>query len=335
MRTNTEDGLCYHSWGEYNGDKVEVDGGRLVIGRSLDSDVILRDSEVSSRHAQIIERNKVFWLQDMGSTNGTLVKDRTIIQERLSSGFEFKISKYRFSFAEAKDVMSLEDEATLEQIRRALHNGLIDELNLRQMTLAQMQDKSMRKRAAGVMDRLLKDKKRDIPPEFDLGEIKKAVLDAALGLGPLEDLLADKTVTEIMVNAPDKIFIEQSGKVKLAPSSFLGKREILTAIERIVSPIGRRIDESSPMVDARLTDGSRVNAIIPPLALDSPTLTIRKFPDKRMVIEDLVEYNSLTQPMAQFIELCAVHGQNMIISGGTGSGENDIAEYCFWIYSRW
>ena len=310
--------------GEYNGERVEVKGGRLTIGRSLESDVILRDSEVSSHHAQVVQRDKVFWLQDLGSTNGTKVKEHKVIQERLLSGFEFNISKYRFSFVESGDSLTDEQEATLEEIRRSLHNSLIEELNLKQMSLEQMMDESLRKKASGVMDRLLKERRREIPPIYDLSEIKKAILDAALGLGPLEELISDRSVTEIMVNGPAKIYIEKAGKMRLADVTFLGKREILTAIERIVGPIGRRIDESSPMVDARLKDGSRVNAIIPPLALDSPVITIRKFPDKVMHIEDLIGYGSLTDPMGTFIEMCAHHAKNTVISGGTGSGKTTL-----------
>ena len=309
--------------GEYSGEKIEI-GGQMTIGRTLDCDLILRDSLVSSRHAQIIKRDKDFWLQDLGSTNGTLINKKKIIQQRLSSGDEFTISKYRVVFMMDTAAFSEEREATLEEIRRGLHESLIDELNLKQLTIDQMADKSLRKRASDVLGRLLLERRREIPAEYDLEDLKKAVLDAALGLGPLEDLLADKAVTEIMVNGPEKIFVERKGKVTLSPQTFLGKREILTAIERIVGPLGRRIDESSPMVDARLADGSRVNAIIPPLALDSPTITIRKFPDKQLVMEDLVGYGSVSKPMADFMRLCAIHAKNIVISGGTGSGKTTL-----------
>jgi pilus assembly protein CpaF len=154
--------------------------------------------------------------------------------------------------------------------------------------------------------------------------LKKAVIDAALGLGPLEDLLADGDVTEIMVNGPQKIYVERKGRLEKSGKSFLSRNEIQTAIERIVGPIGRRIDESSPYVDARLQDGSRVHAIIPPLALDSPTITIRKFPKKRITVEDLVGFGSMSQPMANFLRVCVLAEKNMVISGGTGSGKTTL-----------
>jgi pilus assembly protein CpaF len=137
-------------------------------------------------------------------------------------------------------------------------------------------------------------------------------------------LLADNEVTEIMVNGPAKIYVERNGRLQKSNKSFLGKNEILTSIERIVGPIGRRIDESSPTVDARLQDGSRVHAIIPPLALDSPTITIRKFPKKKIEVTDLIRFQSLSEPMGNFLRVCVLAVKNMVISGGTGSGKTTL-----------
>ena len=310
--------------GEYNGEQVEIAGGRVLIGRSMECDIILRDKDVSSRHAQIVVRGKVFWLQDLGSTNGTVLKKKRLVQGVLAPGDEFGITKYRFIFTENAAGFAEKAEATMEEFRRILHGQLITELNLKKLTLSQMADASLRQRAGDVLDRLIQDRGKEIPVGYDRGELKKAVLDAALGLGPLEDLLADNDVTEIMVNGPQKIFVERKGRLELSSKMFLSRNEVLTAIERIVGPIGRRIDESSPMVDARLEDGSRVNAIIPPLALDSPTITIRKFPKKRILVEDLVGYRSLTKPMADFLRLSVLAAKNMVISGGTGSGKTTL-----------
>jgi pilus assembly protein CpaF len=310
--------------GEYHGEQVELTGGRLTIGRSTDCEVILRSKDVSSRHAQLVLRDKVCWLQDLGSSNGTLLKKRKIVQHPLTSGDEFFIGEYRFIFADNTEAFAEKAEATMEDIRQQLHAQLIAELNLKRLTLAQMADQSLRRRAGDVMDKLIKDREKDIPAQYDRAELKKAVLDAALGLGPLEDLLADGEVTEIMVNGPAKIYVERKGRLTKSTKSFLGKNEILTAIERIVGPIGRRIDESSPTVDARLPDGSRVHAIIPPLALDSPTITIRKFPKKRIVVEDLIGFGSLSEPMGKFLRVCVLATKNMVISGGTGSGKTTL-----------
>lgn len=144
-----------------------------------------------------------------------------------------------------------------------------------------------------------------------------------LGLGPLQPLVDDETVTEIMVNGPSQVYIERDGKIELTPISFPNNDAIRHLIERIVAPLGRRIDESRPMVDARLPDGSRVNAIIPPLALNGCCLTIRKF-RKALTISELLKFGSLTQEVADFIEACVKTRLNIMVSGGTGSGKTSL-----------
>lgn len=155
-------------------------------------------------------------------------------------------------------------------------------------------------------------------------KVIKEVLDEALGLGPLEDLLADQTVTEIMVNGYKRIFIERSGKVQLSPVTFTSNLHLRNVIERIVTPLGRRIDEKTPYVDARLKDGSRVNAIIEPLSIDGPALTIRKFKKGGISPEKYIEYGSITKPMIDFLKICVENGLNVVISGGTGSGKTSL-----------
>lgn len=150
------------------------------------------------------------------------------------------------------------------------------------------------------------------------------VLEEALGLGPLEALLADNAVTEIMVNGHKRIFVEKSGKVQLSPVTFTSNLHLRNVIERIVTPLGRRIDEKTPYVDARLKDGSRVNAIIEPLSIDGPALTIRKFKKGGISAEKYIEYGSITKPMIDFLKICVENGLNVVISGGTGSGKTSL-----------
>ncbi|MCC7459749.1 MAG: CpaF family protein, partial [Proteobacteria bacterium] len=144
------------------------------------------------------------------------------------------------------------------------------------------------------------------------------------GLGPLEDLLKNPDVSEIMVNRADQIFVELKGRPTLIPARFSGDKQLMGVIERIVAPIGRRIDEKTPMVDARLRDGSRVHAIIPPLALDGPVLTIRKFSKDIMGPETLIKYGALTEEMSDFLRACVQAKLNIIISGGTGTGKTTL-----------
>ncbi|MBP7215871.1 MAG: CpaF family protein, partial [Candidatus Omnitrophica bacterium] len=155
-------------------------------------------------------------------------------------------------------------------------------------------------------------------------KLTKEILDEALGLGPLEDLLADPGITDIMVNNKDEIYIERSGKIEMTSKKFISNDQVKTTIERIIAPIGRRIDESVPMVDARLPDGSRVNAIIPPLSLTGPTLTIRKFRKERFTVEELIKIGTLNQAMADFIRASVISRKNIIVSGGTGSGKTTV-----------
>jgi septum site-determining protein MinD len=155
-------------------------------------------------------------------------------------------------------------------------------------------------------------------------KIINEVLEEALGLGPLEALLADNSVTEIMVNGHKRIFVEKSGKVQLSPVTFTSNLHLRNVIERIVTPLGRRIDEKTPYVDARLKDGSRVNAIIEPLSIDGPALTIRKFKKGGISAEKYIEYGSITKPMIDFLKICVENGLNVVISGGTGSGKTSL-----------
>ena len=142
-----------------------------------------------------------------------------------------------------------------------------------------------------------------------------------LGLGPLEPLLADESITEIMVNGGKNIYIERSGKIFREPAAFESDDHLMRIIDRIVSPLGRRIDESSPYVDARLTDGSRVNAVIPPISLVGPTLTIRKFAKIPITVDQMIEWGTVTAEAIEFLKACVIGRINMVVSGGTGSGK--------------
>ncbi|NJP05185.1 MAG: CpaF family protein [Chloroflexaceae bacterium] len=152
----------------------------------------------------------------------------------------------------------------------------------------------------------------------------RLVYDEILGFGPLQQLIDSDGISEIMVNCPNRIYIEQKGKLKVAPVVFANNDHVLKVIDRIIRPLGRRIDRKWPLVDARLPDGSRVNAVIPPCAIDGPNITIRKFSKNKLKVDDLIRYGSMTPPMAMFLEACVVSRRNIIISGGTGSGKTTL-----------
>ncbi|PFH09435.1 pilus assembly protein CpaF [Collimonas sp. PA-H2] len=208
--------------------------------------------------------------------------------------------------------------------RKRIHTKLLETMDLRRHDVHSMTDEHLRKETEALIRQILREVDLDIPAELDRELLCKQVLDEAIGLGPLEELLADDSVTEIMVNRFDEIYVERAGRLQKHPLTFTGDRAVMGVIERIVAPLGRRIDESSPMVDARLKDGSRVNAIIPPLALKGSCLTIRKFSKKKLGAQDLVQFGALSPAMASFLEICVVSRKNIIVSGGTGSGKTTL-----------
>ena len=208
--------------------------------------------------------------------------------------------------------------------RKRLHGHLLEVMDLRRQDVHHMSDDRLRAETSRLIGEILTEMDEEIPPELDRAALSKQVLDEAIGLGPLEELLADDSVTEIMVNRYDEIYVEQAGRLSRHPMTFTGNRAVLGVIERIVTPLGRRIDESSPMVDARLKDGSRVNAVIPPLALKGPCITIRKFSKHKLTSDDLVKYGSLSYAMAEFLRICVEGRKNIIVSGGTGSGKTTL-----------
>jgi pilus assembly protein CpaF len=208
--------------------------------------------------------------------------------------------------------------------RARLHAALLERMDLRRHDVSKMSDAQLRDETNNFILEIITEMQEAIPSELDRDLLAKQVLDEAVGLGPLEQLLQDNSVTEIMVNQFDKIFIERGGRLERHPLTFTSERAVLGVIERIVAPLGRRIDESSPMVDARLKDGSRVNAIIRPLALKGPALTIRKFAKRKMTAEDLVTLGTMSEEMAAFLEVCVAAHRNIVVSGGTGSGKTTL-----------
>ncbi|MHB9145149.1 MAG: CpaF family protein [Symbiobacteriia bacterium] len=169
-----------------------------------------------------------------------------------------------------------------------------------------------------IMDML---REEEAVPPLEREAVCESLFHEILGFGPLQLLLEDPEVSEIMVNSPTQVYVERKGKLEMTDVQFQDEKQLMQIIEKIVAPLGRRIDESSPMVDARLPDGSRVNAIIPPLALRGPSVTIRKFSKDPFTIEDLVRFGTLTKDMAMFIEACVRARLNIVVSGGTGSGK--------------
>jgi len=215
-------------------------------------------------------------------------------------------------------------DAIPTELKKQLHTRLLDVLSIKHVDLTTVRAEGMRQRAEDALQAILQRGEVHLSEGVNLKQLIKEVLDEALGLGPLQDLLDDDDVSEIMVVARDQIFVERAGRIEESTRSFSSDEAVMAIIERIVTPLGRRIDESTPLVDARLKDGSRVNAIIPPLALKGPTVTIRKFRRVPLELEDLVRYGSLNARMGRFLTRCVQGRKNILISGGTGSGKTTL-----------
>lgn len=226
-----------------------------------------------------------------------------------------------------KWIKPIEQEDEIIKLKRRIHARLIEELDLKRLDMELINNpkkaKELREKAEKIVTNLLAEETGAFLSSFEVREkLVKDVADEALGLGPLEELIRNQDITDIMVNNKDQIYIEQHGKIELTSKKFISDDQVRVVIERIIAPLGRRIDESVPMVDARLPDGSRVNAIIPPLSLTGPTLTIRKFAREHYTVEDLItRFYSLDRSIADFLSACVMARKNVIVSGGTGSGK--------------
>lgn len=203
------------------------------------------------------------------------------------------------------------------EVKQRIHSAIIDDMNKSGKVITDRE----------AMFKIVDDRVNDdefMIPRIDRVKVTTDLFNDIMGYGPIEELVQNAAYSEIMVNGPDKIYVEEKGKLKLTDVRFRDEEHLMNVINRIVSSIGRHVDESSPMVDARLADGSRVNAIIPPLSLIGPVLTIRKFGKKPITAQQLLQFGSLTPDMLQFLEACVKGKLNIVVAGGTGSGKTTL-----------
>ena len=214
-------------------------------------------------------------------------------------------------------------EDNYQELKLAIHRRIVDEMSDQEQQFLASNNHTraeVEELISSYCQRVLDDNPMNVP-RGERARIVADICDEILGLGPIEPLLKDETITEVMINGPKKIFVERKGKLQLTNVQFHDDAHLMTIIERIVSPLGRRVDEASPLVDARLADGSRVNAIVPPLSLIGPCVTIRKFTKNPLSIDNLVGFGTLSEEMAEFLEACVKARLNIMVSGGTGSGK--------------
>jgi pilus assembly protein CpaF len=323
--------------------------GPFWVGRDDDCDVRLAVPNVSRRHVSVERTGAGLRFTDT-SSNGTLVNGTRLLKSScvvdgcrgtLQVGtFQVRLwgessvrPKSKAPAAKPPEKKKEEEEPQKPdpppagpsiETRRAIHRKLLQHLDLGNLDLRKIDPQTMRPKVASALRRIVAELGPLAPPEAEREALVQELADETLGLGPLERLLADSDVSEIMVVDPLSIFVEKKGRLTLTGLRFTDDDSVRAVIERIVTPLGRRIDESAPLVDARLRDGSRVNAVIPPLALKGPCITIRKFSKTPLAMNDLVKFDSLTADMARFLAGAVQIKKNVVISGGTGSGKTTL-----------
>jgi pilus assembly protein CpaF len=330
----------------------------VVIGSARDADIVLDHKDVSPYQARLSKQGIEWTIEDLDASVVTLIDKRPLLGKRVlkpDSTIEIGHCKVVFTSSgnqpetipvpaakpksppekptvpspvpqppapqprSRESSLVHKNRAKYDEYKAKIHRLMVD--NLRLINLLEV-DESTKQEAVRIVSELVA--KNPPPPGLDRKRIEKEVFDEAFGLGPLEDLLVDPEITEVMVNRRDQIYIERHGKLTLTDTSFSSDDKVRLVIDRIVTPLGRRIDESSPLVDARLADGSRVNAVIPPLSIKGPCITIRKFPERTFGIDELVGFGSMTREMGEFFALAVKNRKNIVISGGTGSGKTTL-----------
>lgn len=344
---------------EDSGVRRQIAPTPVLIGRGAQCGLRIVNWRVGRQHARLLRQDDDIVLEDLGTLAGTLVNGARVVRHApVLPDDDILIGPCRlrvrwvapddaapaqaFAVAVAPASSDAAVVAPAEtaapsmattplppiapqrvQARRRLHAALLDALDLRRRDVAGMSDGTLRAEAERLLTHIVASDV-DLPDDAAKQALCREVLDEAVGLGPLEPLLAAPDITEIMVNRYDEIYVERAGRLWRHPAAFTSEQSVRWVIERIVTPLGRRIDESSPMVDARLPDGSRVHAIIPPVAMKGASLTIRKFPQRRPQMSDLIAAASLSEAMARFLALCVRMRKNVVVSGGTGSGKTTL-----------
>ncbi len=331
--------------------------GVLTVGRHSDCDILLPGNRVSRHHAKIHFIHSAICIEDTKSSIGVLVNGEKIESEspaNIELNDKVQIGPFVLKFVESSssaaplpsspkkaeikskggdvseqfrqefgNFSELYEENVMKLIRN-IHEDVLEKLNLSKDAIKLVNNSDMQLKVEQSLDLALNERRHEIPVTLSRDLLRQTLLDELVGFGPLSRLLRSHKISEIMINGPSNIFVEYQGVCYPTEARFFNEQHLISIIQRIVEPLGRHIDEASPMVDARLPDGSRVNAIIPPLALRGASVTIRKFADKKLTTDDLIKFGSMTQEMALFLETAVKNRKNILVSGGTGSGKTTL-----------
>ena len=336
--------------GEVRFQELPSAGGVFSVGRARGSDILLEANSVSRSHARLtVSEGRVF-AEDAGSRGGTFVNDVRISSvtplrpsDRLRIGaftISLEVDEPRTSprtepvcvtgalhhgdFAAAFKDATLLCTDEMMALKSRIHGLVLSQIDPMGTSANKPKDESLAAEAEICLDRVLREVRHELPDGIPLAALRQALLDELTGYGPISPMLRMPEITEIMVNGPDRIFVESRGRLYETGVRFFNEHHLVQIIQRIVEPLGRHVDDASPMVDARLPDGSRVNAVVPPLALDGASMTIRKFAEKKLTTDDLIGFGSMTREMALFLEEAVKARQNILVSGGTGSGKTTL-----------
>lgn len=330
---------------------VRIEHLPCVIGRSANAEVVLSGWRVAREHARLEADAAGIRIVDLGSLGGTQVNgDRIVAFGPLTESDEILIGGHRLrvllspgtvspsGLRGSSDTASFSGEPASHQRdepspeassvdryvwRRLLHRRLLNQIDFRGQDIRGLTGAQLREQVGETLRQVV-ETEPELPIEIDRDLLIREVLDEAVGLGPLESLFADEAISEIMVNGTAPIHIERAGRIEQTTLAFSSDEAIRSVIDRIITPLGRHVDEGSPMVDARLADGSRLNAVLPPLSLCGPAVTIRRFNRHLYCAEDLVARGSLSVEMLRFLELCVRSRRSVVVSGGTGAGKTTL-----------
>lgn len=329
----------------------DLDVGRYKIGMAHDADIILYDSYVSSYHAELLITDSGVKLTDLGSMNGTYLNGKKITSpsevctkqiigignSTIDVTIAARLKRKYLVYNRKSDVLNdiSEEESTtnicdisehdIKLYKEKVYKILIENIDkYKRSMIHTMSSNELKRKITAALFSALEKKGILLNNKAVNRSVVNDIIEETVGLGPIGSFLSDDSITEIMVNGPNSVYIEQNGVLLRTDKIFSSDKSLMNIIERVVTPLGRRIDEGSPMVDARLEDGSRVNAIIPPIALNGPILTIRKFMRSHYSMYDLINSGMLNDEMASFLEMCIKYKKNIIVSGGTGSGKTTL-----------